>query len=221
MSKLVAVAVATILAALIPVDLEWKRGSLTLKNSSAYAFAASADLTLSSYSDGTLNDRAVTVLEVVLNEMAGSGVVGRQAAFLDALNIASVVANRAESAGLTQQAIVSVRQEFNGYGIPMRPGAERDLSLAKQAIEQVSAHGPVHKAMFYATPPSTKYLPSGLKPVAQTAGHIFFVDPLRRSYKTAKGYVRPDPSFFTYYSALLHLDMIEPADHGIWMAYSI
>ena len=84
MSKFVAVAVATILAALIPVDLEWKRGSLTLKSSSAYASAASAELTLSSYSDGKLNDRAATVLEVVLNEMAGSGVVGRQAAFLDA-----------------------------------------------------------------------------------------------------------------------------------------
>lgn len=221
MSKFVAVAIATILAALIPVDLEWKRGSLTLKSSSAHAFAATADLTLSKYSNGKLNDRAVTVLEVVLNEMAGSGVVGRHEAFLDALNIASVVANRAESAGVTQQAIVSVRQEFNGYGIPMRPGAERDLSLARQAIEQVSAHGAVHKAMFYATPPFAKYLPAGLKSVAQTAGHIFFVDPLRRSYKTAEGYLRPDPSFFTYYSALLDLDMTGSADNGNWMAHSV
>ena len=40
-----------------------------------------------------------------------------------------------------------------------------------------------------------KYLPAGLKSVAQTAGHIFFVDPLRRSYKTAQGYVRPERKF--------------------------
>ncbi|MGI9401819.1 MAG: hypothetical protein ACR2O0_11230 [Rhizobiaceae bacterium] len=208
MSKLVAVAVAAILFSMAPVKLDAGNNSLTVKSSSAFAFSAIAETKFDELTNQKLNKRATTVLEVVINEMAGSGMVGTEAAFQDAINIASVIANRADSAGITQQAAVSIRREFNGFGRKMRPGAIRDFWLAKHAIEFVSKYGSQHKAMFYATPPCIKYLPRGLKSVARTAGHIFFVDPQRRSYKTADGYVRPDESFFTYYSSRLNLKTV-------------
>lgn len=141
---------------------------------------------------GGKKKNARSVVEVILNEMVGSAMVGTTHAIQDAIFIASVIANRAVAAGLAPQEIVSVQGEFNGYGIPLRRGAEIDQALAHRALEHVARYGPVHEAMYYATPEWADNLPDGLVYVAQTAGHVYFSDPLARSYRTAQGYVRPD-----------------------------
>jgi hypothetical protein len=155
----------------------------------------------------TKKRHADSVVEVILNEMVGSAMVGSVHAMQDAIFIASVIANRAVSAGLAPHQIVSVQREFNGYGIPLRRGAEKDLVLARKALEYVARYGPVHDAMYYATPEWTDNLPEGLERVAQTAGHVYFSDPEARSYRTTQGFVRPDRHVtFEFWLTLLTCD---------------
>jgi hypothetical protein len=203
----------------IPLKIETQGDGIELVKTTAHASArpASTETDINQISYGQVDDRnpasgiklnetATTVLEVVLNEMAGSAVVGRRGAAQDALYIASVIANRANATNKSQRAIVSVQQEFNGYGIPMRPGAKRDLLIAISAIEHVANNGPVHSGIFYATPSCVKNLPKGLMRVTRSAGHVFFIDPMYRSFKTVHGYKRPKKSFSSYPIALLKLD---------------
>lgn len=177
-------------------------------------YGAQASLSREDIADG-----ADTVLEVVLNEMAGSSMVGAKNALEDAIHIASVIANRAAAGGVVPQEVVSVRREFNGYDIPIRRGAKKDWVLAKFAVEYVIEHGPVHNAMYYATPACADNLPKGLVEEARTEGHIFFSDPHTRPYRTANGYVRPDPNFtFEFLLSLMTLEAPVPARRPLVLA---
>ena len=127
----------------------------------------------------------------VVDTILGEAVPGD---FNDMVSIASTIANRAVSTGVTQQDIVSAPGQFDAYGKALPPGVDNFRDLAKQAIDHIRDFGPVHPGTFYATPAATKNLPSGLTPVAQTKGHQYFADPKNRAIRTAKGYVRPDPA---------------------------
>ena len=91
-----------------PLKFETRKDGVWFAETTAHASARSKEADVNRISYWKLSDRipssgiklnktAKTVLEVVLNEMAGSALVGRRGAAQDALYIASVIANRANS----------------------------------------------------------------------------------------------------------------------------
>lgn len=129
--------------------------------------------------------KATSVTDVILGEAAHGT---REQRFSDMLAIASVIANRAAATGTTPRDVVSVQSEFNAYGKSLPPGAQAYASLAEKAWQQVQQTGPIHNAMFFATPRASGNLPRGLQEVARTSGHVFFEDPQARSIRTAEGF---------------------------------
>lgn len=113
-----------------------------------------------------------------------------EATWQDALAIASVMANRAQALGVTQQQVVGVQNQFNAYGKSLPAGA--NIELAQEALDNVAKFGPTTAATFYATPSAVKNLPTGLSQVSEIeGGHQFFEDPYGRAIKTAVGYRAP------------------------------
>lgn len=131
---------------------------------------------------------AKTVTDVILGEAVHGT---REQRYADMVAIASVIQNRATLAGMTPQAIVSVKSEFNAYGKSLPKGADAYRDLAEAAWNQVQTTGPVHNATYYATSSAKDNLPNGLTPVTKTAGHEFFADPKGRSFRTSEGFVTP------------------------------
>lgn len=111
--------------------------------------------------------------------------------FADMLGIASVISNRATLGNVSPQDIVSAPGQFDAYGKSFPAGTEQYRGLAEQAWNQVQTVGPVTAATYYSTPSAAKNLPAGLEAVDQTTGHVYRVDPLNRSFRTAKGFVQP------------------------------
>lgn len=133
--------------------------------------------------------RALTVADVIAGE-AVSGTPEERIADMRA--IASVIANRANLLGVTQQQVVANQNEFNIYGQRMPPGTTDLVGMAQEAIDYVAANGPVNSATFYATPEAADRLPGGLSYETETAGHQYFSDPQNRSINTAAGLKTPD-----------------------------
>lgn len=130
---------------------------------------------------------AISVEDTILGEaLAGD--------YQDMLGIVSVIDNRSKATGVSYKDVVSVPSQFNAYGKAMPKGVEAYRDLAKQAIAEVQAKGPVHAATFYATPAAAKGLPKGLAFETKTAGHQYYSDPKGRAIKTAEGYKTPDLS---------------------------
>ncbi|KQZ49697.1 hypothetical protein ASD54_12220 [Rhizobium sp. Root149] len=113
--------------------------------------------------------------------------------FEDLVAIASAIANRAAATNTTASNIVAKRSEFNAYGKSLPAGVEKYRDLAKEAIDYVNTFGPTHTGQFYATPAAKDNLPSGLRQVSASPGHVFFEDPQGRSINTAVGYRQPGP----------------------------
>jgi hypothetical protein len=105
--------------------------------------------------------------------------------------IASVIANRARSLGVTPEQVVSNRREFNAYGKRLPAGVGAYRSLAQQALDDVAKNGPIHNGTFYATPSASGNLPRGLKRETATTGHIYYSDPQNRAIGTSLGYRQP------------------------------
>jgi len=129
---------------------------------------------------------AQDVIDVILGEAKGKS-------YTDMLHVASVIANRAKSLGVSLADVVKNKKEFNAYGKPLPPGVAKYRSLAEKALAEVKTKGPVTPAQFYATPSAVKNLPKGLKKVTSTDGHEYFIDPQNRSINTAVGYKKPQP----------------------------
>jgi len=127
---------------------------------------------------------AQDVIDVILGEAKGKS-------YTDMLHVASVIANRAKSLGVSLADVVKNKKEFNAYGKPLPPGVAKYRSLAEKALAEVKTKGPVTPAQFYATPSAVKNLPKGLQKVTSTDGHEYFVDPQKRSINTAVGYRKP------------------------------
>jgi len=132
--------------------------------------------------------RALTVADVILGEAVSGSPAKRYA---DMKAIASVIANRARALGVTPDQVVSSSREFNAYGRSLPAGVNEYRSLADQAWQDVQTNGPVHSAMFYATPAAVGNLPKGLKQETETAGHVYYSDPKRRAIGTSLGYRSP------------------------------
>lgn len=138
--------------------------------------------------------KAQTVIDVLLGEAVYGS---RKQRLADMKAIASVIANRAQQLGVSPEDVIAAPGEFSAYGKTLPAGVEAYRDLAQQALDEVQQYGPVHNATFYATPGATKNLPSGLKQVASTAGHVYFSDPKNRAIETALGYRAPEqPSGF-------------------------
>lgn len=132
---------------------------------------------------------ARSLVDVILGEATH----GTKAQRLEDMKaIASVIENRAAALGVSIQDVISAPSQFDAYGKSLPPGVEAYRDLAEQAIAEVRAFGPTHAGTFYATPSATKNLPSGLQPVSQTKGHVYFDDPKNRSIATAQGYKTPN-----------------------------
>jgi murein DD-endopeptidase MepM/ murein hydrolase activator NlpD len=127
-----------------------------------------------------------------VDTILGEAVAGsRSVRFEDMLNIASTIANRAAATGVSMQQIVSAPNQYAAFGKSLPAGVEKYRDLAQKALEHVQTKGPVTTATYYATPSATRNLPSGLQPVAQTKGHVYFDDPHNRGIRTAVGVRRP------------------------------
>lgn len=135
--------------------------------------------------------KAQSFVDVVLGEAVHGSPVQR---YEDMKAIASAVVNRANALGVSVKDVISAKGQFDAFGKSLPPGAEAFRALAEKAIADVVQFGPTHAGMFYATPSATKNLPSGLQPVTQTAGHIFFDDPKNRAIATSQGYITPEKS---------------------------
>lgn len=133
--------------------------------------------------------KAQSFVDVVLGEAVHGSPVQR---YEDMKAIASAVVNRANALGVSVKDVISAKGQFDAYGKSLPPGVEAFRALAEKAIADVVQFGPTHAGTFYATPAATKNLPSGLEPVTQTAGHVFFDDPQNRAIATAQGYIAPD-----------------------------
>ena len=121
--------------------------------------------------------------QVVAGEMTYAS---PEATWRDALAIASVIANRAISLGVTPQQVVGIQKEFNAYAKGLPAGA--DVELAQQAIDNVNEFGPTTTATFYAMPRAVDNLPPGLNQIdAVDGGHRYFEDPQERGIRTAVG----------------------------------
>ena len=134
--------------------------------------------------------KARTVEDVILGEAVSGSPAKRYA---DMKAIASVIANRARSLGVSPEEVVSVRREFNAYGKRLPAGVTAYRELARQAINEVAKNGPVHGATFYATPSASGNLPKGLKRETATTGHVYYSDPQNRAIGTSLGYRQPRP----------------------------
>lgn len=142
------------------------------------------------------NRKAVTPSEVLLGEAIGVHKAGPAATYQDMLAIASAMVNRAEKLGVPLDQldkITSVKSEFNAYDKALPKGAIENLWMAEQALNDVVTNGPIHGATFYATPAAKGNLPTGLKEVTRSPGHVFFDDPQNRSIKTVDGFKNPVP----------------------------
>ncbi|MHA6684510.1 D-Ala-D-Ala carboxypeptidase family metallohydrolase [Mesorhizobium sp. A556] len=126
----------------------------------------------------------------ILGEAGGKTTAQR---YQDMLGIASVVANRAAATRKSVQDVISAPNQFSAYGKALPAGVEKFDALARMAIDQVSAWGPVNNATYYATPAAVSNLPSNLLSEDETVAHQYFSDPKNRSIRTATGYVTPDP----------------------------
>ena len=131
---------------------------------------------------------ARSLVDVVLGEAVSGTPVQR---YEDMKAIASAVANRAARAGVSIKDVISAKGQFDAYGKSLPPGVEAFRALAERAIAEVAQFGPTHAGTFYATPKAVDNLPSGLQPVAQTTGHVYFDDPQNRAIATAQGYITP------------------------------
>lgn len=128
-----------------------------------------------------------SVVDTVLGEaLAGD--------YADMVGIVSVIDNRSKATGVSYQDVVAAPGQFDAFGKALPAGVGKYRDMAKQAIADVKARGPVHEATFYATPAAAKGLPKGLTPVAKTAGHQYYSDPKGRAIATAEGYKTPDLS---------------------------
>lgn len=128
-----------------------------------------------------------SVVDTVLGEaLAGD--------YADMVGIVSVIDNRAKATGVSYQDVVAAPGQFDAFGKALPAGVGKYRDMAKQAIADVKARGPVHEATFYATPAAAKGLPKGLTPVAKTAGHQYYSDPKGRAIATTQGYKSPDLS---------------------------
>lgn len=145
--------------------------------------------------------KAQSFVDVVLGE-AVSGT--RAQRYDDMRAVASGIVNRARALGVSPEDVISAANQYDAYGKALPPGTEAFRDLAEQAIADVIENGPTHTGMFQATPAAAKNLPAGLTPVAQTAGHIYFDDPLNRPIRTAVGYIAPN-------KAAIDPTAIEPA----------
>lgn len=133
---------------------------------------------------------ARSVVDVILGEAGGKTAAER---YRDMVAIASVISNRARLAGVPPQDVVAVQREFNAYNKALPAGVEQYRAMAEMSLNHVQAYGPSHNGTYYATAEAAKNLPGGLKEVARTAGHVYSEDPEFRSFRTAKGFVKPDP----------------------------
>jgi hypothetical protein len=137
--------------------------------------------------------RARTVGQVIAGEAVSGSDEERWA---DMVAIASVIANRAQSLGVTPQQIISAPTkygfEFNAYNSPMPAGTSELVGMAEEAMNYVEENGPVNNATFYATPAAVNNLPSGLQAETSTTGHQYFSDPQHRAIGTSLGYRQPN-----------------------------
>jgi len=126
---------------------------------------------------------ARTPAQVVAGEMTYSS---PEASWQDALNIASVIANRALALGVTQQQVIGVQKEFNAYSKALPAGA--DVDLAQAAIDNVAQYGPTTIATFYAMPEAVKHLPATRQfETAVEGGHEYYSEPTERGIRTTLG----------------------------------
>ena len=143
---------------------------------------------------------ARSLVDVVLGEAVSGTPVQR---YEDMKAIASAVANRAARAGVSVKDVISAKGQFDAYGKSLPPGVEAFRALAERAIAEVAQFGPTHAGTFYATPKAVDNLPSGLQPVAQTTGHVYFDDPQNRAIATAQGYITPSKAAVSARNRLL------------------
>ncbi len=135
--------------------------------------------------------------------IAGEAVSGTpEERWNDMLHIASVIVNRANALGVSVEDVVSAvdkngNKQFDAYGKAMPAGTTALVDMAKEAMAEVQANGPVTSATFYATPEAVDGLPKGVEMEAETTGHQYFTDPLNRNILTAQGYKTPDVSAIT------------------------
>lgn len=131
--------------------------------------------------------------QVMAREYTSAGTAQQQ--WDDALGMASAIYNRSVALGVDYNTVVANKNEFNGYGNTLKPGDYARMELAKKAMQEVEANGPVHTGMFFATPRAVSGLPSGLVDTgyAVTNGHIYKEDPMGRSIAIKGGkYVKPN-----------------------------
>jgi hypothetical protein len=128
-----------------------------------------------------------SVVDTVLGEaLAGD--------YADMVGIVSVIDNRSRATGVSYQDVVAAPGQFDAFGKSLPAGVGQYRDMAKQAIADVKARGPVHAATFYATPAAAKGLPRGLALETKTRGHNYYSDPKGRAIATTQGYKSPDLS---------------------------
>lgn len=109
----------------------------------------------------------------------------------DAFYIASVILNRSTALGVPPEKVLT-SEEFSSIGKPQPPGRTKtDRQMVAEIWADVQRYGPTHNGLYFATPEAAKRLPSGLKEVGRTKGHIFFSDPSNRPIRTAEGVKAP------------------------------
>ena len=143
----------------------------------------------------------------VVDTILGEALAGD---YQDMLGIVSVIDNRSKATGVSYKDVVSVPSQFNAYGKAMPKGVEAYRDLAKQAIAEVQAKGPVHAATFYATPAEAKGLPKGLVEEARSGAHTFYSDPKGRAIATTQGYKSPDLSKISLASRAVAMPEVGP-----------
>ena len=128
-----------------------------------------------------------SVVDTVLGEaLAGD--------YADMVGIVSVIDNRSKATGVSYQDVVAAPGQFDAFGKSLPAGVGKYRDMARQAIADVKARGPVHTATFYATPAAAKGLPKGLVEEARSGAHTFYSDPKGRAIATTQGYKTPDLS---------------------------
>jgi hypothetical protein len=140
-----------------------------------------------------LSRRVRTVIDTILGEAVSGSPATRYA---DMLAIGSAIMNRAQRAGVSPLDIVSAisksgTKQFDAWDKDLPAGAEKFAELAERAWSHLERFGPTHTGTYFATETAAKNLPSGLKEVGRTAGHIIFDDPQARPFLTSQGFRTP------------------------------
>jgi hypothetical protein len=109
----------------------------------------------------------------------------------DMYGVASAVYNRAIATGLSYDAVVGNKSQFNAFGVQLQPGDLDRVNLAKDIMADIEANGPVHNGTYFSTPETQNKLPSGLVDTgyAVDGGHVYKSDPYSRPITVAGGKV--------------------------------